>query len=280
MKHRSELARATHTFDDGTTVTVEELVVAWERYVGRLADELIDEVPGDWAWGAYDVVAAMHARARLQSCIESSSADIRHLASEAAAPADRVFRRITEPDPGQDFLQAAHDTGHDGWWWNRKPRSGRPRRDYEEWLAPSATKDAAKTTQTIRTEAIRTLAREWEWGVNRLADSLEPTHGTPYVPGFRDFVSAVTARSTFARLVANDPSDLTAEEIDGLTSQADARFTSITEEDTHSALAAAGFESDPQEWWWFRVPMAGLPRRDLDKRLASNGARTCSPGGA
>lgn len=108
------------------------LVGGWYQHVGKLRADLPFGDDDRTVWGAFDLVAAVTLRSRLETQLSRVEED---LASEVRAAVDEVdhsFLNFTEDDSGRALLRLGEfEPRPEEWWWFRVPTSGLARRELD-----------------------------------------------------------------------------------------------------------------------------------------------------
>lgn len=108
------------------------------------------------------------------------------------------------------------------------------------------------------------LILAWRQHVDRLQMDCRPAVEGPYTWGMHDLFAALVLRSMVEdRLSSGAPPDLRGR---GAVDAADEVFRGFTELDSANLLAhhRATLGGDGSEWWWQRIPKAGLAREELE----------------
>lgn len=110
-----------------------DAICAWREHVLRLARETALPPDDPFAWGVYDVVAALVIRDLLEEARECLPHDTKSGATAAVSEIDGWFEEYTEPDADRRLERLDGRYREDGaWWWRRVPREGRPRMELEQ----------------------------------------------------------------------------------------------------------------------------------------------------
>lgn len=136
MADMVDLTQHSWTSSWGRSWTLAELVDGWDLQVRRLCRDLESDVEGDAAWGAHDFFATLFARQRLHAAEVEARDSVKAEIAARTAPADEMFRHITEPDASGAVIRFAEVSppSADEWWWSRMPRAGLPRRELDGWV--------------------------------------------------------------------------------------------------------------------------------------------------
>jgi len=95
--------------------------------------------PAEDAWGAHDLIGALHARDRIQRAIRAAGANSEAVATVAVA--DELFRMFTVVDEDGLLSEAGMPTPSEPWYWRRIPRNGPVPRELNEWKMARLTGD-------------------------------------------------------------------------------------------------------------------------------------------
>ena len=108
------------------------LVGGWYQHVAKLQADLPCSDDDRTVWGAYDVVAAVALRSRIERGMSRAGTGIHPLVRAAVDEVDETFREFTEVDP-QERLARLDGSSPDAsaWWWGRVPSDGPARRELD-----------------------------------------------------------------------------------------------------------------------------------------------------
>lgn len=118
-----------------------------------------------------------------------------------------------------------------------------------------------------RNLSLQQLIDHWDAYVGKLARDLSENVDDDHAWGAEDFVAALYVRQR----LAGGSSRATPEAREALkqrSAASDDLFRKITEpDDVGVVLRFAGETAEHGDWWWWRIPMSGLPRREFDAWL-------------
>jgi hypothetical protein len=122
------LGHSTLTTESGVRSVV-QVARAWAWEVSRLEPDAPQPFKG-----ADDYSGAQSMRAILGRSLPNVPEHLVEKLHSWLDPVDDRFRELTEPDRWGLQVRMDHDTGSEGWWWNRIPREGNVREEFDTYL--------------------------------------------------------------------------------------------------------------------------------------------------
>lgn len=108
------------------------LVGGWYQHVAKLRADLSCDDDDRTVWGAYDLVATVALRGRLERKLGRLRSGHHRRVMAAVDEVDNTFRQFTEIDhEGRLARLDGSRPDPSSWWWNRLPTSGPARRELD-----------------------------------------------------------------------------------------------------------------------------------------------------
>lgn len=112
------------------------LIGAWYQHVGKVHVDLPYGDDDRTVWGAYDLVAAVTLRSKLENELGRVGASLASRACAAVDEVDQIFVGFTEGDDRMRLIRLAEaNPDLDEWWWRRIPIGGPARRELDRFVS-------------------------------------------------------------------------------------------------------------------------------------------------